>query len=76
MLDHVPDTTTQYRVAPAYEQGPGWQTDTSDCRSWHEMPERARAYLRRIEALAGAHPLCAQSGAARCCRAEGRYECK
>jgi len=45
--------TTQYRVTPVYEQWPGWQTDTSGFRSWDQLPERARAYLRRIEALAG-----------------------
>jgi len=40
-------------VTPVYEQWPGWQTDTSGFRSWDQLPERARAYLRRIEALAG-----------------------
>ncbi len=54
LLDYVPDTSTQYQVTPVYETWPGWQTDTSNCRSWDELPEKARAYLRRIEALAGA----------------------
>jgi adenylosuccinate synthase len=54
VLDYVPDTTTQALVEPIYETWPGWVTDTSGCRAWDELPEAARAYLRRIEELAGA----------------------
>jgi adenylosuccinate synthase len=28
--------------------------DTSGCRTWDDLPQAARAYLRRIEALANA----------------------
>jgi adenylosuccinate synthase len=52
VLDHVPDTATQALVEPVYETWPGWQTDTGDCRTWHALPQAARAYLRRIEELA------------------------
>ena len=54
VLDHVPDTATQALVEPVYEAWPGWQTDTGDCRTWHDLPQAARAYLRRIEELAAA----------------------
>jgi adenylosuccinate synthase len=54
VLDYVPDTATQALVEPVYESWPGWQTDTSGCRAWDELPGAARAYLRRIEELAGA----------------------
>ena len=54
LLDYVPDTTTQALVEPIYETWPGWITDTSGCRAWDDLPEAARAYLRRIEELAGA----------------------
>ncbi len=54
LLDHVPDTRTQARVEPVYETWPGWLADTSGCRSWNELPEAAKAYLRRIESLARA----------------------
>jgi adenylosuccinate synthase len=50
----VPDTVTQARVEPVYEVWPGWRTGTSECRAWEELPEEARAYLQRIEVLAGA----------------------
>jgi adenylosuccinate synthase len=54
VLDYVPDTATQALVEPVYETWPGWQADTSGCRAWDELPEAARAYLRRVEELAGA----------------------
>jgi adenylosuccinate synthase len=54
VLDYVPDTTTQGMVEPLYETWPGWQVDTTGCRAWDELPQAARAYLRRIEELAGA----------------------
>jgi len=54
VLDYVPDTTTQGMVEPLYETWPGWRVDTSGCRSWDDLPQAARAYLRRIEELAGA----------------------
>ena len=54
VLDYVPDTITQAQVEPVYETWPGWQADTSGCRRWDELPAAARAYLGRIEELAGA----------------------
>jgi adenylosuccinate synthase len=54
VLDYVPDTPTQALVEPIYETWPGWQTDTSGCRAWGDLPPAAQAYLRRIEALAAA----------------------
>jgi adenylosuccinate synthase len=54
VIDYVPDTTTQGLVEPVYETWPGWQVDTSGCRAWDDLPQAARAYLRRIEELAHA----------------------
>jgi len=38
---------------PVYEELPGWKTDITGARSFEELPETARAYVRRLEELAG-----------------------
>ena len=49
----VPASTTVYeRLEPIYEELPGWQADTTRCRSWADLPAAARAYVERIESLA------------------------
>lgn len=37
------------RVAPVYADHVGWQSTTTGCRSWDELPSAARQYLRRLE---------------------------
>jgi adenylosuccinate synthase len=54
VIDRVPDTPLLERVTPVYETWPGWRTSTREARSWDELPEAARAYLRRLSELAGA----------------------
>jgi len=50
----VPASTSVYeRLEPVYEELPGWRTDTTGCRSWEDLPAAARAYVERLEALAG-----------------------
>jgi len=50
----VPASTSVYeRLEPVYEELPGWRTDTTGCRSWGDLPAAARAYVERLEALAG-----------------------
>jgi adenylosuccinate synthase len=50
----VPASTSAYaRLEPVYEEVAGWQSDTTGCRSWVELPDAARAYVERLEALAG-----------------------
>jgi adenylosuccinate synthase len=50
----VPASEPLYgRLEPMYEELPGWQSDTTGCRSWESLPGPARAYVERIEALAG-----------------------
>ena len=53
VLDYVPDTATQALVEPVYESWPGWQTDTSGCRAWDELPGAARAGLDPASVRAG-----------------------
>lgn len=38
---------------PIYEELPGWQEDISTLRSFDDLPENARRYLRRVEQLVG-----------------------
>jgi adenylosuccinate synthase len=50
----VPASTSVYqRLEPVYEELPGWRTDTTGCRSWDALPAAARAYVERLEELAG-----------------------
>ena len=52
--DTVPASTSAYqRLEPVYEDLPGWQSDTTPCRSWAALPDNARAYVERLEELAG-----------------------
>ena len=50
----VPASTSAYeRLEPVYEILDGWQTDTTACRTWGELPAAARSYVERLETLAG-----------------------
>jgi adenylosuccinate synthase len=49
----VPASTSVYqRLEPAWEELPGWQADTTGCRTWDDLPGAARAYVERLEELA------------------------
>ena len=51
----VPASASVYgRLEPVYDELPGWGSETTACRSWNELPEAARAYVERVEELAGA----------------------
>jgi adenylosuccinate synthase len=39
---------------PVYEELPGWQTSTRDCRRFEDLPSACRAYVERIGELCGA----------------------
>jgi adenylosuccinate synthase len=39
---------------PVYEEMPGWREPTREARRWQDLPEAARAYVKRIEELCGA----------------------
>jgi adenylosuccinate synthase len=36
-----------------YEEIEGWLAPTCDARTWDDLPEKARSYIRRIEQLIG-----------------------
>jgi adenylosuccinate synthase len=49
----VPASTPMYeRLEPVYEDMPGWESDTTACRAWADLPGPARAYVERLEELA------------------------
>jgi adenylosuccinate synthase len=41
------------KCLPVYEEMPGWLTDITAARSFAELPEKARNYVKRLEELAG-----------------------
>ena len=53
------------RVEPVYETLPGWLSPTSNARRKTDLPPNARAYLDRIEELAGAPILMVSVGTRR-----------
>ena len=53
-LEHFPaDGAILAECEPIYEELPGWHEDIGGCRQLEDLPPAARAYVRRIEALAG-----------------------
>ncbi|HIC88106.1 MAG TPA: adenylosuccinate synthase [Anaerolineae bacterium] len=54
VIDYVPDTPLLEQVEPVYENWPGWQAPTTECRTWESLPANAQHYLRRLEELASA----------------------
>jgi adenylosuccinate synthase len=54
MLTRLPaSSVTLSKVQPVYEEVEGWRAPTSGCRSWEQLPQRAKDYVRRIEKLLG-----------------------
>jgi adenylosuccinate synthase len=54
MLETLPAKLEVFEnCEPVYEELPGWQTDICDVRSFEELPDNARAYVKRLEELAG-----------------------
>jgi adenylosuccinate synthase len=55
VLDGMPaDVAVLDRVVPRYEVLPGWQQSTEAVRTLAQLPPAARAYLDRLQDLAGA----------------------
>ena len=53
-LDDLPDSAaTLDCVEPVYERLPGWRRKTGEARRLADLPDAARRYLDRVEALAG-----------------------
>ena len=43
------DTRTLSELKPVYETLPGWNDDITHCKSFDELPENAKSYVRYIE---------------------------
>jgi len=53
-VDEFPMTLGELeRAEPIYESHPGFSEDITGCRRFEDLPETARAYVKRVEALAG-----------------------
>jgi adenylosuccinate synthase len=51
-VSELPDDGLE-KYTPVYETAPGWDADISQARSLAELPLAARAYVERVERLAG-----------------------
>lgn len=51
-IEHPPSVGLE-RVTPVFEELPGWTEDVTAARSVEELPANARAYVERVEQLAG-----------------------
>jgi len=38
-------------LEPIYETHPGWKSDITNAKTWEELPENAKKYLKRLEEL-------------------------
>ena len=54
MLESFPaDLDAMDRVEIVYKTIPGWNTSTTGCRKWEDLPEKAKEYVTYIEAEVG-----------------------
>jgi len=54
MLETLPAALEVFEnCQPVYEELPGWRSDITGAKSFEDLPENARAYVRRLEELAG-----------------------
>ena len=54
-VSEMPMTQTGvHHAVPVYEELPGWSEDISGARRFEDLPANARAYIERLEELAGA----------------------
>ena len=65
-LDYVPaDIEMLTKCEPVYAEFPGWRKPTGHCKKWHELPAKARSYLRALDDLTGARLKIVSVGPAR-----------
>ena len=53
-IETVPASISKLeRCVPVYEDFKGWNTPTTGCTTWNELPEQARKYVQYLEKLTG-----------------------
>ncbi len=53
-VQSLPDSLTAFlKAKPIYEEMDGWCQSTVDCRNYDDLPANAKAYIERIEQIAG-----------------------
>ncbi len=53
-IDNVPASIRKLeRCKPIYEEFKGWNTPTTECTTWEELPEQAQKYIEYLEELTG-----------------------
>jgi len=51
-IDNVPASIRKLeRCKPVYEEFKGWNTPTTECTCWDELPEQAQKYIQYLEKL-------------------------
>jgi adenylosuccinate synthase len=51
-IEYLPGSIRKFEACtPIYEEMPGWNTPTGHLRSWEDLPEACKAYIRRLEEL-------------------------
>jgi adenylosuccinate synthase len=65
-IEEMPwDVELLEQAEPIYEELPGWTQPLRDARTWEDLPENARKYIRRIEEVSGVSVICISVGAER-----------
>ncbi|MBO7663317.1 MAG: adenylosuccinate synthase [Clostridia bacterium] len=52
-MDSMPFPSILGQCEPVIEKMPGWERDISGIRNWWDLPEEAKAYVKRIEEAVG-----------------------
>ncbi|MEO7300172.1 MAG: adenylosuccinate synthase [Verrucomicrobiota bacterium] len=65
-IDYIPnDIAALAKCEPIYAEFPGWKIPTDKCKTWKDLPIKARTYLKAIAELTGAKLFIASVGPAR-----------
>ncbi len=53
-INYIPSDINEYaKITPNFIKVPGWNEDISNVKSFAELPENAKAYIKKIEELSG-----------------------